>query len=169
MKQLVLPTVPVRHTCLKSAKEAVFGPDMLRRVHGPSLQFFTEEQLADKRTFRFSVDVADVPAPIRKFFCGSSLRVTTTQAVRETALKVSVSNKLKLHFVGAELFKMRPSFWLEQSPDGTIMLGGKVRHDAVLPPPLNGIAESFMMQNSAHTLMQFGKCLAEAGVIDYSS
>lgn len=166
MRQLVLSAVPVRRPCLQSAKEAVFGPEMLRRVHGPSLRFQTGEDTAHGRVFGFDVDVGDVPAPIRVFFCGKSLRVTTTQAVTETPSKIEVTNGLKLHFVGSELFKLRPSFWLERSPDGTVVLGGQVGHVAVLPPPLRGIAESFMLQNSERTLAHFGRCLAEAGVID---
>lgn len=167
MKQLVLPRVPVRRSSLRSARDAVFGGEMLRRVHGPSLTFQTAPEPHHKRSFRFTVGVGEVPLPIRRFFCGDRLRVTTTQSLRESPTRIEVANHLKLHFVGAEFFKLRPTFWLEETPEG-IVLGGQVRHTALLPPPLKGIAEAFMMHGSAQQLKVFGASLAEAGVIEYS-
>lgn len=166
MKQLVLPRTRLRgQRDLQSALHAVFGPDMLRRVHGSGTRVGEFE--GGKRAFKFVVAVDNVPAPIRRFFCGSSLRITTKQTLDQSdPAKWVVTNRLKLHFVGAEFFKLRPTFWLEQDEDGGVSLGGTVRHDAVLPPPLNGIAEGFMMLNSQKELQHFALCLHEAGVLD---
>lgn len=166
MKQLVLPRTRLKgQQDLRSALHAVFGPDMLCRVHGASTK--VGEFVGGKRAFKFTVKVDNVPGPIRKFFCGSSLRVTTKQTLdQKMPTKWTVTNHMKLHFVGAEFFKLRPTFWLEQDDDGGVSLGGTVRHDAVLPPPLNGIAEGFMMLHSQKELRHFALCLHEAGVLD---
>lgn len=166
MRQLVLPQIRLRSKSLPHAFESVFGPRMLRRVHGTSLKVGPFEN--GVRTFQFRVDVADVPPPIRPFFSGDHLNVTTRQTLEKQDAKWLVKNKLKMHFVGAELFGMKPTFWIEETPEG-LFLGGTVRHDAVLPPPLNSIAERFMMVNSEKELRHFGECLAEAGVLELKS
>lgn len=166
MKQLIVPRTRLRgQRDLNSALHAVFGPAMLRRMHGADTKV---GDFADgKRAFRFVVGVDSVPPPIRRFFCGSQLRVTTRQTLDQTdPAKWTVTNKLKLHFVGSELFKLRPTFWLEQDPQtNDVYLGGVVRHDAVLPPPLDGIAENFMMLNTRKELVHFATCLRDAGVL----
>lgn len=172
MKNVVLPTVPLRgHTNMEGAMRAVFGPAVLRKVHGPSLRGAYESFDANgKRRFQFRVAVDQVPPPIRRFFCGSNLRITTQQTLDKEPAKWTVSNKMKLHFVGAEFFKLRPVFWLEQDQDtGVVSLGGNVRHDAVLPPPLNSIAEGFMALNTRRELIRFAQCLQEDGVLDNES
>lgn len=169
MKQLVLPPVRLagQHRDLESGLHAVFGPAMLRRVHGPSLRGEAPFDAMGRRAFKFAVRVDSVPPPIRRFFCGSELGVTTRQSVDTSDPdRWTVTNRMKLHFVGAELFKLRPVFWLERAPDGVVFLGGRVRHDAVLPPPLNGIAEAFMELNTRRELLHFARCLHEGGVID---
>lgn len=167
MKQLIVPRTRLRgQRDMNSALRAVFGPDMLRRVHGASTK--VGDFVDGKRSFKFAVSVDSVPPPIRKFFCGSELRVTTRQTLDQTTdpAKWTVTNKMKLHFVGSELFKLRPTFWLERDPDdGHVYLGGTVRHDAVLPPPLDGIAENFMMLNTRKELVHFATCLRDAGVL----
>lgn len=167
MKLLTLPPVKLagpHATDLDAAMNAVFGPHMLRKVHGPSLKAGSFDAKG-KRAFKFEIRVDAVPPPIRRFFCGSTLGVSTRQTLDKQPDKWTVTNRMKLHFVGAELFKLRPVFWLERDPEGGVSLGGRVRHDAVLPPPLNGIAENFMALNTHRELMHFARCLHEEGVI----
>jgi hypothetical protein len=169
MRVLAVPSIrlntPPGPGALDAALAAVFGPDMLRTMHGPDT--VVGGFVNGKRTFGFKISVGEVPRAIRRFFCGSQLRITTRQTVDASVPdKYTVTNRLKLHFVGAELFKLRPVFWLERAPDGAVHLGGRVRHDALLPPPLNGIAEGFMMLNSQKELLNFAGCLHDAGLID---
>lgn len=168
MKTLMLPRTRLAGcTDLSGALHAVFGPHMLRKVHGPATKVGMFDERG-RRTFKFRVKVEGVPPPIRRFFCGSELKITTRQQL-DTAddNKWTVTNRMKLHFLGAEFFKLRPTFWLERDPaePGAVFLGGTVRHDAVLPPPLNGIAENFMMLRSRVELMQFAKCLHDDGLL----
>lgn len=167
MRTLVLPGVRVNRSTLDAAFDAVFGIHMLRRVHGPSLTVGPFAHNNNTRTFKFHVDVTtEVPAVLRRFFCGKHLAVTTRQHLGITSSKWTVTNSLTLHFVGSELFTMHPLFWLETREDGGVYLGGTISHTARLPPPLNGIAEEFMKHHSEAELRRFGECLADAGVID---
>ncbi len=166
MKQLIVPRTRLRgQRDMATALHAVFGQAMLRRMHGPDTK--ASDFVDGKRSFKFTVSVDSVPPPIRRFFCGNELRVTTRQIFDQTnPIKWTVTNRLKLHFVGSEFFKLRPTFWLERDPDdGNVYLGGMVRHDAVLPPPLDGIAENFMMLNTRKELMHFATCLRDAGLL----
>ena len=163
MKLLTIPPPRLKHANMEGAFDAVFGPDMVRRVHGSSTRVGSFHN--GKRAFSFKVDVSNIPPPIRRFFCGKELAITTRQTLEKEAQVWNVKNKLKLHFVGAELFKLKPEFWLSNTSDG-IFLGGTVQHNAMLPPPLNGIAESFMMLNSERELVHFANCLQQSNVIE---
>lgn len=170
MKQLVLPPIKLVDrrdlATLEGALHAVFGPRMLRKVHGASLRDAGPFDAEGRRAFRFAVQVGSVPRLIRRFFCGSELTVSARQTLdRADAAKWVVTNNLKMHFVGAQLFRLRPTFWLQRGEDGVVTLGGLVRHDAVLPPPLKGVAEGFMARNTQRELLHFASCLHEEGVI----
>ncbi len=165
MKELVIPPTPLAPATMTEAFEAVFGVPMLRRVHGPQTKV-TPFDAKGSRQFTFDVPVDNVPGPIRRFFAGGRMAVTTRQHLaRKTPDAWHVTNRIKLHFVGAELFYLKPLFRLERGEDGVVRLGGRVRHSAILPPPLNAIAESFMMLNSERELRHFGECLVDAGVV----
>lgn len=170
MKLYTLPELRlVGRPDMQTALDAVFGPQMLQRVHGASLRGAGVFDPRGRRTFTFSVRVDNVPSPIRRFFCGSELNVTSRQALdtRDDAMW-TITSRIKLHFVGAEFFKLRPSFCLRRGEDGAVTLSARVRHDAVLPPPLNGIAEGFMALNTQRELQHFAACLREGGVIEAS-
>jgi len=164
MKKLTLPEVPLTARTLDDALDTVFGVDTLLQVHGPSLRATPFDE-SGKRKFSFDVDIGTVPLPIRKFFCGKNLRVTTSQTLTKIKRRGeptvwTVKNSLKPHFIGSEFFKLRPIFWLRRDTvDGVITVGGEVKHDAVLPPPLNDIAESFMMAASEKELRKFADVL----------
>lgn len=167
MRIVNVPRVPLGHVPLDTALHRVFGEDTLRRMHGSSLKgggAFRE----GRRSFSFKVAVDQVPTPIRRFFCGDQLRVTTRQTLQLKEDEYVVVNKLKLHFVGSEFFSIKPSFCLTKEQDGGVTLGGAVRHDAVLPPPLNGIAEEFMAMNTERELRALARTLYEAGALAFS-
>lgn len=168
MKLCVLPEVKLSgRPDMETALNAVFGPQMLKQMHGPSLKGAGPFDSKGRRAFKFAIKVENVPPPIRRFFCGSDMNVTTRQSLdkRDDAMW-NITNRMKLHFVGAELFKLRPTFSLQRDEDGVVTLSGRVRHDAVLPPPLNGIAEGFMVVNTKRELLHFATCLRDGGVID---
>lgn len=150
-----MPDVDLGPLGLDAAFEAVFGAATLRAVHGPSLRGDLAFDARGQRRFQFDIDVSGHPAPVRAFFAGNTLGVTTRQRVlRPAPGRVQVDNRLKLHFVGSELFAVKPRFWLQEA-HGRVSLGGRVRHSAVLPPPLNGIAEEFMAANTRAQLARF--------------
>lgn len=166
MKVFVLPDLCLGKVGMQAALDAAFGPAIMRKVHGPSL-VMGDFDAKGKRPFTFKLDVTSVPPPIRRFFCSSELDIS----VRQTLNKLSptdwqLSNKLRMHCVAAELFKIRPVFSLREDRLGRVTLSARVRHDAVLPPPLNGIAEQFMMTNSQKELRHFAAELERAGVLE---
>ena len=166
MKLYVMPDLCLGKRSMQGALDAAFSPAMLARVHGPTLKLAGAGGFEDgRRSFRFSVDMPAVPPALRHFFCGNHLDVSVRQTVDKPGpAEWQVSNRLKLKCVGAELIKVRPSFTLRQQEDGSVLLSARVRHDAVLPPPLNAIAEDFMMLNTAREMQRFESELCGAGV-----
>lgn len=164
MKVVTLPAVTLGDIGMRRALAAVFGPDTLRRVHGAGTVVRDFHQ--GRRSFSFTVQVPAVPGPIRRFFCGQELRVTACQTLEERGPdEWGVTNRLTLHFVGAQLFGIHPAFVLRRDANGTVTLGGSVRHRAILPPPLKGLAEEFMAANTRKELREFARVLYDTGVI----
>lgn len=164
MRVLDVPPLRLRADTLQGALEAVFSQRVLRRVHGDDL--VAPPFKNDERAFTFGVDVSGVPRPLRCFFRGSRVHVTTRQEVRRDQRRrlVTVTNYIKMHFVGAELFRVQPAFELGNDGGGGITLGGRVRHTALLPWPLKGVAERFMCTHSERELRRYADVLRECGV-----
>ena len=141
------PFVVADATTPADAADRVFGLDALRRMHGPRLH--VSSWTDSERAFRFEIDVSDVPTEVRRVFCGDTLRVTCRQTVRATSVGgLAVSDKLRMHFVGRELFIVRPRFRLAPPDDGRVLLSAEVEVHAMLPPPLSHIVEAFMDASS---------------------
>lgn len=161
MKLVEVPPVCLGRIGMDAALDRVFGTDTLRKVHGDDVKVSPFDSKG-KRAFEFKIDVTNIPPAVRVFFCKPHLLIRTNQTLsKKTPQRWEITNKLKMHFVGAELFKIRPQFWLSEQ-DGEVCLGGKVRHDAVLPPPMSGICENFMALNTRMQLTKFAEVLASA-------
>jgi hypothetical protein len=147
MRLLEIEPIQIRGVSIKTAFDQIFHDETLREVHGPSLKA-TPWDGKNKRLLKFSISLDNVPSEIRRFFCGNKLKITTRQALVPQDARYDVKNSIRMHFLGAELFKLKSAFYLEQKDDGHLSFGGRVEHHAILPPPLNGIAEGFMKQQS---------------------
>lgn len=157
MRVVEIPKTFVADAPLNVAFETAFGKETLARVHGPSVT--ATEWRNDSRKVRFSVPVLNIPREIRRFFCGDKLRVTATQTREARTDAVRVTNKLRLHFLGGELFKIRATFVLSHNIHGTY-IEGTVEHRAYLPPPINAIAEAFMVDNSRREMEHFSSVIS---------
>ena len=162
MKLLQVPPLTLSCASSHAALAAVFSPDTLREVHGPGTH--VGAFVGGRRTLCFDVDVSRVPRPIRCFFCGPRLRVTTAQTVTAAPAGLDVTNDITMHFVGSELFAVRPTFSLRDH-DGRVTVSGRVQHHARLPWPLRGIAESFMAAHSERELLKFKRVLQRRGLV----
>lgn len=141
---------------LADAFDRAFGEDALRRAHGDSLQ--VSSWSACERVYGFEIDVHAVPAEVRRVFCGDRLRITCRQRVNATPERITVRDRLRMHFVGRELFVVRPRFSLACAPDG-VLLTAEVEQHALLPPPLCNIVEAFMDASSRSQLERFRAAL----------
>ena len=161
MRVTNLPALRLGVASLPEAFERVFGADMLRRIHGDSLALTPWS--GGKRTVRFEIRLDGVPPEVRRIFCGQTMRVTCRQQTTVSASTISVRDKLRMHFVGRELFIVRPRFLLESLPDGDVVLTAEVENHAMLPPPLCNVVEAFMDASSRAQLERLGAaCLALA-------
>jgi hypothetical protein len=132
---------------LKDAISVVFDNDTLRRVHGEDMQI--TEWKEGRRRLHMAFDTSGIPEQVRRAFCGGPrTRVTVKQVIeRSTEEEHRVRNKVRMHVLGQELIKVRPLFVLTKK-DSKIELAASVQVHAILPPPLNHIAEAFMIEQS---------------------
>jgi hypothetical protein len=143
MKVLDIEPICVGHYPLETVFENVFGNMMLRKMHGESVNI-TDWDDKNKRTVKFSVNVDNIPMELKRFFCGSKLRVTSRQTREILADRINVKNRIKMHMLFSELFYVKPEFYLERCLNG-VHFSGRIEHSCVLPPPLNSICEGFML------------------------
>lgn len=154
MKCIDVGPFRVKNLSLHQAFDLMFGEDTLRKVHGNTLS--VTKWNGDQRRLSFQIDVDQVPREIRTVFCGNTLKITTKQRKFEEPSKIMVKNKIKMHFLGAEIFHVKPLFSLQRDEESdTVCITGCVEHHSILPPPLNGIAETFMVQNSRRELDRY--------------
>ena len=149
---------------VSSAIRRALGDAVLRCVHGPNMTvtpWSPAGSRAARRTVSFSMAVEKVPAPVRRFFCGDRMRVTSRQHLTRSAAPdtATVRHELELHFVGARFFRVQPVFTLRKVGDDATTLEARVQNHARFPPPLNGIAERFMAANSQRELDALRDCV----------
>jgi len=163
MKVSVFDNVLVRSNCGNSDIQLidffdnVFGEKTLRFVHGDTVKVQPWDD--NKRTVKFALAVNAIPNELKKIFCGDSLRITSFQ--KRTLLnpekEIILHQKIRMHFLFAELFSVRPTFTLKKTDTG-IFFSSRIEHKARLPIPLNMISEEFMKKNSeqqVETLLNF--------------
>lgn len=157
MKTLAVPTIDLGDRTLDAALDLVFGGPTLAAVHGDSLRG-TTDFVNGTRQFSFDVDLAGVPSILKRLFCGGpTMRVTTHQTLLSRGPEEwHISNKIKLHVIGAELLVIQPLFWLHRDSEHCkTTLGGSVKHAARLPPPLSWLATRCMAAHSEAELRNF--------------
>jgi hypothetical protein len=163
MKEVIVDKTPIGPFTLSNAMHVVFGLPTLTMAHGPSLKLSSwqrdEASGTARRTVRYTMDVSAVPPPVRRFFCGKQLRITSRQTLTETPCEAVVSNKVRMHFLGAELFHVKPKFVVSVE-NGTAYLSGRVEHHAFLPPPLSHVVEDFMALHSRLELKKYAQALS---------
>ena len=160
MKEVLLPKTCLGRVPLHDAFEFVFGEETLKIIHGDTLKVKPWND-RNTRTVQFRIQMNNVPREIKRFICGDTLKITNKQTRQyEGDTHIHVNNKLKMHFVGAEMFSVRPSFSLEHE-GGKTYIQGKIEHRARLPIPLNNICEQFMTMRSQNEIAYFATVLRQ--------
>ena len=142
------------------AFDKVFSVKTLQFLYGPDVRVdpwkITDDGRRSRR-IRGSMQIEGAPAEVMRFLAGGKqLRATTRQDVAPPAAdgSLDVTHKVRMHFLGAELVRVQPSFRLHMPADaeGPPLLDAEVRVGALFPPPLGGILEGFMERFSRHQL-----------------
>lgn len=158
MKEVILPPERIGNKTLVESFELIFSEEVLGKLHGEKFKssgwFLDKESGQLKRTVQFSMRVDSVPPEVRIFFCGSKLRVTTVQALTKFEDTWKVSNKMRMHFLGAELFVVKPEFDLHFI-EGVAHITTRVEHHAVMPSPINHIVEAFMSSQTKRQMKEY--------------
>jgi hypothetical protein len=161
MRSLCLPIINFgTHTTLDTAFDIVFGEDTLRSLHGEDVKI-SQWDSRHRRTLKFTVNIDNVPAEIRRVFCGSKLRITAKQQMTKAddGRSCEVNVRMRMHFIGAELIRVKPRFTLKYDKNNRVCLEGRVDHSALLPPPVNMIAETFMSNSSRDELGRYANII----------
>lgn len=153
MKEFVIPNLYLGNISLEEAFHKVFGPDTMRKIHGEEMTL-TPWNHKHERTFKFYVDIPQVPKEIKSLFCGNRLQITTKQQRIDMSDCIQIKNKVKLHVLGAELVSIKPSFNLYHILNQTY-LSVNIEHRARFPPPINSILEGFMVETSKKAFQTF--------------
>jgi hypothetical protein len=143
MKNYIIPTYDLGASyTLEDAFAIVFSEETLLHTHGPSISL--SNWYNNQRTSSFIVDVKKIPWLLRHIFCGDKMRVTVEQTREDSENTIKVSNDIKMHFLGNRFFSIKSYFELSKKDDN-IFLNGQVICNAYLLPPMNYVAERFII------------------------
>ena len=132
------------------AFDRVFGAETLEFLYGGDVRVgqWSPSHDAAKRTRRIQggMHIEGAPAEVVRFLAGGRrLRATTRQdVVVHDADAIDVTHRVRMHFLGAELVRVKPSFRLRAQTGGPPLLDAEVRVAALFPPPIGGVIEGFM-------------------------
>lgn len=135
----------------EQAYHKLFNENNLEKQHGKIIDF---RDTKEYRKFSFEIQVNNIPAELKSFICGKNLKVTTRQYIEKYPERWTISNKIKMHFLGAEFFKVKPFFYLEQKND-QIFFSAKIENHAIFLPGLSHIAEHFMCLQAEKEIQNF--------------
>ena len=150
-----------RNVTIGNAFDMAFGEDTLRKLHGNDV-VITPWDERNRLVLKFTINMEHVPTELRRIFCGSRMRVTAKQQLVREEGRCEVSSRMKMHIMGAELIRVRPRFTLKEGPEGLVCMEGCVDHAAMLPPPVNAIAEAFMYNSSKEQLSRYSGIIKES-------
>lgn len=102
-----------------------------------------------RRDMSFDMSPSEFP-PVLLAFVG---RGKITAQVRQTRTgdpdtEIVVTNRVRPQILGAELVRIRPKFTLRRVTDDATVLAVACEVHAIVPPPLAGIAEGFMVKTA---------------------
>jgi hypothetical protein len=146
-----------RFDSMHDAFDHVFGQSTLTAVHGDTLKCSAWN--LDRRRFSFVMGIADLPSCLSRFVAARKTMRMTVHQHRDFApceSVVTMRSKVKMHFLGAELFRIKPTFVLRQVPgECAYAISGRTEVNVLLPHPLKGIAESFLVNRSTEELKRY--------------
>jgi hypothetical protein len=143
MKLYKIPAHNLGTHPIQDAFNIVFGEETLREIHS---KLTVTPWQHDKRTTEFYVKVDMIPRVLRGIFSAEGMHVTVQQNLSKKDASWKVKNNIKMHVLGARFFNISSSFELHKSKQD-VFLTGAVKCNAFLLPPLNTIAESFMLSH----------------------
>lgn len=145
---------------MQEAIEMVFAPDTLRKVHGDDMEI--SEWKNGQRKLHMHFKGLQIPEQVRKCLSGGSdPRVTVKQVIEKSDPdEHRVRNRVRLHLLGQEFIKVRPRFSLTSMLNITRFTASVEVH-AIFPPPLNGIVEAFMIEESQKDILKYIEAIEE--------
>lgn len=149
MKLLTIHNVPVPGSNVSESLQAIYNESVLKNVHGDD--YIATPWHKDKRKLQYSIIVdGAVPPEISRLVCGGDkMRVTTIQSKCISGDSLELKNRVRLHCLGAELVKIKPTFRLFKKPNEQgVFFSARIEHHAIFPAPLNHIIERFMCAQS---------------------
>ena len=160
MRSFEMVGIPLGDRSMYEAVSLVYGDDIIRSTH-KNVQIGSWKDKMRHLEFVAALP-HNLPKEIAPFFCGRSLRISVTQRVkRDNHVKHEVHNHVRLHIIGSELFCIKPRFIIRRNPNPFCARNAKTTLDAhvevhaILPPPLCGIIENFMIKHATSDMINY--------------
>lgn len=155
MKQFSLKDLNIGQLNMKEAKDIVFSKETLREIHGKNTKI--SDWVNKKRIVEYDMEINNAPGPMKRFIVGNRINVYGIQNIKEdTDHNLYVENKLKLNCVGSRFLKINPSFSLTKRGND-IFFNANVNISVWAPPPINHLAESFMIIQAEKDILNYAQ------------
>lgn len=144
---------------LNQAKDIVFSHKVMRQVHGNDTEI--TPWVSNKRTVKFKMDLPakEIPSVMRRFLPSNNIKVVATQRIKpSTPNRHEVIVHIKMNCLGSQLVSVNPIFVLRENlgKKGTYF-DARVSVNVWAPPPINHIAEKFMILQAEKDLLVYAK------------
>lgn len=167
-----------RASSFAEAIEAAFGEATLAAVHDANVTVlkpwssFKDPAHQDLPAYKRSIAIEtpfppQFPDALRPFAGTDRLRMTVHQSgvvmMGEGACceRMEVRNRMRVHVLFAELCSVKPKVLLARNPETQeVFFSAEVRLDAILPPPVAELAETFMALTCTRNLDAYAACIA---------
>jgi hypothetical protein len=123
-------------------------PATLDAVHGEGM-WTAGPWAGGQRDISFDMPPVGVPPALLAFVGRGKIEARVRQTrTGDADSEIVVSNRVRPKIIGAELVRIRPRFTLRKVSDKETAVAVACEVHAIVPPPLAGIAEGFMVKTA---------------------
>lgn len=161
MKTFELKNIFLGDLSTKAASEIAFSDKVLKKVHGEGSHITPWKD--NHRNIKYKMNIPDAPSIMKRFLVGDHIDVNITQIMKTcNENRYDVESQVKLNCIGSRLIKIQPSFSIERnSTTSETFFNAKVNVSVRAFPPINHIAENFMIIQAEQDILGYAKNILE--------
>ena len=157
-------------SAMSHAKELAFSRDTVSQVYKTDkIGSWQLKRGKPTRELKLEMDIPNIPKELTRFVCGKKLRSTICQTLEaDTDDYVEITSRVRFHILGNEFLRVKPQLMIKRNVDMT-EFQARVECHAVFPPPLNAIAEAFMVKKAEQDILGYVDVIKKKQLLSFEN